>query len=163
MKKKIADIIEKLNLLPHPEGGYFKENYRSEKSISINGYEGNRNFGTAIYYLLKSENFSAFHRIKQDETWHFYQGSVLDLHIISPEGNYELVKIGNNIKNGEVPQYTVLGGYWFGASVSKPNSYSLCGCTVAPGFNFKDFEMPETSRLIQLFPEHEELIELLSQ
>jgi len=159
----MQEIIDSLQLIPHPEGGYFKETYRSKESISLDGFEGERNYSTAIYYLLKSENFSAFHRIKQDETWHFYDGSALNLHIISKEGKYHLIKIGRNLANGEVPQYTVKAGDWFGASVSKEHSFSLCGCTVAPGFDFRDFDMPEIDQLTTLFPQHLEIIKQLAK
>jgi len=164
---KIQQIVQSLGLTPHPEGGYYKETYRSAGSIKANSlgneYEGERNYSTAIYYLLSSDVFSAFHKINQDETWHFYDGSALDLHIIDKNGHYQLVKIGREIEKGEVPQFTVKGGDWFGASVSKKNSYSLCGCTVAPGFDFRDFDMPDTDMLIQKFPQHELLIKRLKR
>jgi len=162
---KIQQIVQALELAPHPEGGYYKETYRSAGSIKTSSldseYEGERNYSTAIYYLLTSDVFSAFHRIHQDETWHFYDGSALDLHIISPDGYYQLIKIGREIEKGEVPQFTVKGGDWFGASVREENSYSLCGCTVAPGFDFRDFDMPDTEEFIKKFPQHASLIKSL--
>ena len=157
----IDQIIQTFDLLPHPEGGYFKETYRSSTEVKLPEFEGKRTYGTAIYYLLKSENFSAFHRIKQDETWHFYDGSALNLHVITKEGIYQLIKIGRNVTNGEVFQFTVEAGDWFGASVSEVDSFSLCGCTVAPGFDFRDFEMPDPDELIKVFPQHEKVIRSL--
>ncbi len=159
---EITDIISKLDLKPHPEGGYYRETYRSEGSIPKEAlgenYKGDRNYATAIYYLITSQNFSAFHKITQDETWHFYDGAAMRLHIISPQGDYTELLIGNNLNRDEVPQFTVPGGYWFASEVSLPNSYSLMGCTVAPGFSFEDFIMPERKELLTLFPQHKQLI-----
>ncbi|MBX2826942.1 MAG: cupin domain-containing protein [Flavobacteriaceae bacterium] len=161
------DIIQKLDLLPHPEGGYFKETYRNPTTIPAsvlgNGYSGDRNYATSIYFLLTEGNFSAFHRIVQDEQWHFYDGDTLLLHIISPEGVYERIKIGNDVLHGEVPQYTVPGGYWFASEVIQGGNYSLVGCTVTPGFDFADFEMPPRKDLVSLFPEHKAIIEQLTR
>lgn len=163
----IEEIIEKLGLQPHPEGGYFKETYRSEGKIDKNClpiiYGDTRNYSTCIYFLLTSENFSAFHRIKQDEIWHFYDGSPIILHIISEKGNYSKVVIGREITKGQVPQFVVPGGCWFAAEVSLQNSYSLVGCTVSPGFDFKDFELPSRQTLVDMFPEHQNIITLLTR
>ena len=108
-------IIEQLGLQPHPEGGYFKETYRSTGIISKNElgatYSGQRNYSTCIYFLLTSDSFSAFHRIKQDEIWHFYDGSALRLHMISDKGEHSMHIIGKNLSQGEVPQFVVPGGY----------------------------------------------------
>lgn len=158
-------LIEHFELLPHPEGGYFKEVYRSTEVIPNtvlgNEFEGDRNVATGIYFLLSSEHHSAFHKIKQDETWHFYKGSGLLLHIISSEGRYSLVKIGNNFDRGEIPQYVVSAGNWFAAEVSQENTYAFVGCTVAPGFDFRDFTMPAHTELVNLFPEHQAIIKRL--
>lgn len=159
-------IIKELGLLEHPEGGYFKETYRSKGSISNatlgENYQGDRNYSTCIYFLLTSEKFSAFHKINQDEIWHFYKGSPLLLHIISKEGNYSSIKIGNDFEKGEVPQYVVKGGDWFAAEVISNNAYTLVGCTVAPGFDFADFVLPERKELTALFPQHQEIITKLT-
>ncbi len=163
----IESIIGHLELQPHPEGGYFKETYRSNGSIPSdvlgNTYSGPRNHATSIYFLLTQGNFSAFHRIVQDEQWHFYDGATLWLHTISPEGEYKKIAIGNNLAEGEVPQFTVPGGYWFGAEVKEGGAFSLLGCTVAPGFDFDDFEMPPRDTLLQLFPQHETIIHKLTR
>ncbi len=160
------EIIELLDLQEHPEGGYFKETYRSEEIIpnSILGtsYEGERNVSTGIYFLLTSEKFSAFHKINQDEMWHFYKGSPLKLHMISEDGNYSFVIIGNDLIRGELPQYTVKGGDWFAAEVLLENSYSFVGCTVAPGFDFRDFALPTSKELIDIFPQHQKIIQNLT-
>ncbi len=164
---KIQLIIEKLGLQAHPEGGYFKETYRSEGTIPKaelpDGYSGDRNYSTSIYFLLTSWNFSAFHKILQDEQWHFYDGSYIMLHLISPHGVYSRVKIGRDLDKGEVPQYTVQGGFWFASEVVEENSFALAGCTVAPGFDFSDFTLASRDELSALFPKHKEIIERLTR
>jgi predicted cupin superfamily sugar epimerase len=158
--------IEKLNLQKHPEGGYFKEVYRADEIIPKHGlhkrYSGERNHATSIYFLITSNEFSAFHRIKSDETWHFYTGSPVTVHMIDRTGKYSAVRLGSNHKNGEVFQYTIPHGTWFAASVDEPDSFALFGCTVAPGFHYDDFELGRREELVKLFPEHEETIRKLT-
>ncbi|WP_190811649.1 cupin domain-containing protein [Flagellimonas sp. S3867] len=160
-------LIEKFDLSPHPEGGYFKETYRSAEEIEEtalpNDYKGSRNHSTCIYFLLTSDTFSAFHKISQDEIWHFYSGSPLKLYLISDNGAYSEYIIGNDFSNGQVAQFVVPGGYWFAAKTIKPNSYSFVGCTVAPGFDFADFVLPERQELIDKFPQHEDIITRLTR
>ncbi len=160
-------IIDRLQLAPHPEGGYFKETYRSAEIIAkdslSSNYNGARNCCTCIYFLLTPNTFSAFHRINQDEAWHFYDGSPIDLHCISPKGVHEQIIIGRDIANGQVPQYVVPGGYWFASRVLNNDGWALCGCTVSPGFDFADFKLAERSNLVHLFPEHEAIISALTR
>ena len=160
--KKLEQIIKHLNLKPHPEGGFFKETYRSDGFIVTNNldssYVDSRNYSTCIYFLLTSDTFSAFHRIKQDEIWHFYDGSPIVLHSISEDGKYEERLIGQDFDSGQVPQLVVNGGDWFAAKILDKNSYALVGCTVAPGFDFKDFELAPRQELIKKFPQYKELI-----
>ena len=156
------DIIAHLDLQPHPEGGHFKETYRSQSSMELDDYQGKRNYSTAIYYLVSSGVISAFHKIKQDEMWHFYTGSTLELHIISKQGSYKTVLIGNRFELGEVPQYVIKGGAYFAARVVPSGTYSLVGCTVSPGFDFKDFIMPSRKVLLEQFPMHARIITELS-
>ena len=161
---KIEQLISTLKLLPHPEGGFFKETYRSNLEIRIGEpYSGKRNISTCIYFLLTSDVFSAFHRIHQDEIWHFYDGSPLLLHIISPKGEYSCVKIGRKINNGEIPQFVVPAGCWFAANVLNYEDFTLLGCTVSPGFDFSDFELANRLSLIQQFPEHKDIITKLTR
>jgi uncharacterized protein len=166
-QNSVEKIISYLELKPHPEGGYFKETYRSEGEINQNSlnpeYNGKRNYSTCIYFLLTSDSFSALHRIKQDEIWHFYDGSPIKLHVISESGTHTEYIIGNDIANGQVPQLVVPGRHWFGAEVLNKNGYSLVGCTVSPGFNFEDFELPTRKELISLFPKHAEIITKLTK
>ena len=164
-KERIAELIETLDLSPHPEGGYFKETYRSEGWIKAlpPEYSAARNYSTCIYFLLTSEMFSAFHRIHQDEAWHFYEGSSIALHTISPDGQHQEHHIGMDLKKGERPQLMVPGGHWFASKVIDPDSYALVGCTVAPGFDFADFELAKRAALSKQFPQHSELIEAFSR
>ena len=159
--------IELLQLEKHPEGGYYREVYRSSESIAKEHlpkrFNGNRSFSTAIYYVLKGSDFSAFHRIKQDELFHFYDGSPLTIHVIDSSGNYSSIRQGRSTKSGEVPQATVKAGWIFGACVNDLNSYSLVGTTVAPGFDFEDFELLSRDHLIDLFPQHHKIIEKLTR
>lgn len=156
MKKDATYWIEKLNLNKHPEGGYFKETYRSTQKLSISS-DTERNASTAIYFLLSSDDFSAFHRLSSDEIWHFYEGNAVDIFIISPEGILQTTRVGQNLEKGEVFQAVIPAHHWFAAQVVN-EGYVLVGCTVAPGFEFEDFELAERAKLIQLFPQHEKLI-----
>lgn len=159
---RIKEIINQLELLPHPEGGYYKETYRSEGNInsdSLNeNYTGKRSYSTCIYFLLTSVDFSAFHKIAQDEIWHFHEGSSITLHTISEKGIHQEHQIGTDFSKGHKPQLVVDGNHWFAASVSEENSYALVSCTVSPGFDFSDFILPSRSELIQKFPEHKKLV-----
>lgn len=167
MNQEAQQLIDKLKLEAHPEGGYFRETYRSSEVIPQQvlgqGFDGDRNACTGIYFLLTSETFSAFHRINQDEMWHFYKGSPLLLHTISPEGKYTCTEIGTDVLNGAVPQAVVPAGTWFGATVKEQNSYCLVGCTVSPGFDFRDFELAKSNSLSNLFPEHQSIIDSLTR
>jgi predicted cupin superfamily sugar epimerase len=155
--------IEKLDLEIHPEGGFFKEMYRSEETIPHEAlpirFSGKRSFSTSIYYLLKNRNISLFHRIKQDEIWHFYEGTALTIHCISEDGVYSKYVLGRSIEAGESFQVVVTAGCYFAAEVNNKESYSLVGCTVAPGFDYEDFEIPERIELTQIFPQHQKIIE----
>ncbi len=158
--------ISHLDMQAHPEGGYFKEAYRSNEVFD--GYRlperftGPRNFATSIYFLLKRGQVSHLHRIASDETWHFYSGGPIEIHSIHPDGNYESVCLGNNPEHGQVLQYTVPHGCWFGASLLEETDYALVGCTVSPGFSFEDFELAERGNLLKLFPNHAQVIEKLT-
>jgi uncharacterized protein len=159
------DLVRFYELQPHPEGGYYKETYRSQEIISQNSlperFNGERPFSTAIYFLLAGENFSAFHRISSDELWHFYSGVALNVYVIDATGRLETIRLGNNIANGEVFQATVPAGCWFASEASDKTGFSFVGCTVAPGFDFSDFELADKASLSKLFPQHEMLIRRL--
>ena len=155
--------IERLELQRHPEGGYFKETYRSNEVILEHAlperFKGDRALSTCIFFLLAPQEFSAFHAIQQDEIWHFYAGSSLTIHIIDQQCGHAALKLGRNIEKGESFQVIVRAGCWFAAAVNDPAEYALVGCTVAPGFDFADFEMADRNTLVGLYPAHREIIE----
>lgn len=159
--------VEKYNMQSHPEGGYFAETYRSAESIQKESlparFGGDRSYATGIYFLLESHHFSAFHRIQSDEMWHFYTGNPLNVYYIDYQGDMRVIRLGNNPDNGEVFQAVVPAGVWFGSKPSEPSGYSLVGCSVAPGFDFADFELADRKALIDEFPQHQEIIELLTR
>ena len=160
-------FISHLQLQPHPEGGFFKETYRAEETITEEAlperFSGKRNFCTSIYYLLRHGEHSLFHRIKSDECWHFYAGETLLIHIIEPAGKYYCIKLGSNIYVGETFQFVVPAMAWFAAEPAVESSYSLVGCTVAPGFDFADFEIADKTNLLGTFPQYKEVISRLSR
>lgn len=157
-----ALLIKKFNLQPHPEGGYYTETYRSHELILSDSlperFGGNRSFSTAIYFLLEKGDFSAFHKIKSDECWHFYAGNTLLIHVIDKNGNLNTTRLGNNPEDGEVFQYVVPAGCWFASEPDIAASFSFVGCTVAPGFSFEDFELADKKDLAKLYPQHKEVI-----
>ena len=158
--------IEKLQLEAHPEGGYFRQTYRSDVMIARDAlparFAGARAASTAIYFLLEGENFSAFHRLRSDEVWHFYAGDPLVVHVISPEGSYSSILLGCELEAGQVLQAVVLAGCWFASHVADWSSFAVVGCTVAPGFDFEDFKMGEREELVARYPQHRVLIEGLT-
>lgn len=157
--------IEALQLLHHPEGGWFSETYRSSESIPAKSlssrFKGPRSFCTAIYFLLERGEFSALHRIKSDEIWHFYSGSPLTVHVLTPDGRRYKLPLGPNMERGERFQAVVPAGCWFGAETA--GEYSLVGCTVSPGFDFHDFEMADREELSATFPHQIQLINRLTR
>ena len=155
--------IEKLSLIPHREGGHFKEIYRSHESANFtragDATSVTRNFSTAIYFLLRSGELNALHRIKSDEVWHFYDGSPLTVYEIDQIGNLVENILGLNTDKGERPVVVIKAGNWFCAELTEPDSYTLAGCTVSPGFDFDDFELADKSDIAKIFPRHKEFIE----
>ncbi|MCW3091267.1 MAG: cupin protein [Ferruginibacter sp.] len=158
-------LVEKFTLSRHPEGGYFKENYRSleiiPKAFLPKRFNGERSYSTAIYFLLEENDFSAFHKIKSDECWHFYAGQTLWIHVIHLNGKLEVIKLGNDLLKGELFQAVVPAECWFAAEPAPGTSYSFVGCTVAPGFDFSDLELGERTELLKQFPQHKLLISRL--
>ena len=157
MKTEISNIIEKLHLQPHPEGGYYKETYRSIDTC----LDESRNLQTAIYFLLTSDNVSHFHRIKSDEIWYFHAGSPLIVHTLTEKGHTKHL-VGNDLLAGQTPQLLVPKDTIFGSSVLEKDSYSLVSCSVAPGFDFADFELFSKEELMQDYATFEEIIDLLT-
>ena len=168
MENIIKQWVDKLQLLPHPEGGFYKENYRSTETLESgcipDRFSGNRSMSTAIYFLITAGNFSAFHRIKSDECWHFYTGDPLWVHLINDAtGDYSIIELGNDLNGTGVFQAVVPAGYWFASETKAGGVFSLVGCTVAPGFDFADFELAERNQLIAEFPEHTTIIQRLTR
>lgn len=163
----VDELIELLALAPHPEGGYFRESFRSpvrvarvDEPTAIGG--PTRAAGTAIYFLLPAGAFSAWHVVRSDEAWHHYDGAPLELHLIAPDGRYALVHLGRDFAAGERPQYVVPAG-WLQAARPATPSFALCGCTVSPGFEFADFAMPTRAELHRRFPHHAVIIDELTR
>ena len=154
-------FIEKLNMTPHQEGGFYKEGFVSSDNISKNrlNVEGEeaKKLWTSIYFLLRDGEVSNFHRLKSDEMWYYHSGSSLTIYMITPEGKLITEELGLNIENGEKPQVLVPKGYIFGSAMNNPG-YALVGCMVSPGFEFKDFELFERKYLLEKYPEFEEVI-----
>ncbi len=157
-------LIRQLGLVKHPEGGYFRETYRSKEWLPAQGlprrYHGRRSMSTAIYYLLQGGDFSALHRIQSDELWHFHDGAPLEIVMLSDAGIFSKVRLGLNSAQGECPQVCVPRGVWFGAAVNGKDqrNYTLASCTVAPGFDFADFKMARRSDLLKKFPQQRRVI-----
>jgi predicted cupin superfamily sugar epimerase len=146
-------LIAALQLEPHPEGGYYRQTYRSEMRVAAPGGPERRAL-TSIFFLLHDDNFSAFHRLSSDEIWHFYRGAPVAIEIIDASGEHETRALG-----GDGPFQAVLpAGAWFGAHMVE-GGYALVGCDVAPGFDFADFEMPARAELVARHPQHAALIE----
>jgi predicted cupin superfamily sugar epimerase len=156
----VARLIELLDLRPHPEGGYFRETWRSP--LALGGLpHGSRSASTAIYFLLPAGAFSALHRVASDEVWHHYAGDPVELHVI--EGNvHRTWLLGSDLARGQQPQRVVPAGAWQ-AAVPIGARWALCGCTVAPGFDFSDFEMPSREEALGLLPDHAELVTRLTR
>lgn len=151
-----TDLIAKLDMKPHPEGGFYKETYRSEQTI-ITSTGKTRSVCTAIYYLLENKDRSAFHRIQSDELWFFHQGQPLEVVFIK-DGILHNIILGNAVNEGEVPYAKVEANTWFGSRVRSGSGYSLVSCTVAPGFDFADFELAQRDELIKEYPHLEAVI-----
>ena len=167
MSTQAQKYIEKLQLKPHPEGGYYKEIYRAGEMILSEHlpkrYKSSRNFSTSIYFLLEGNQVSNFHKLKSDEQWHFYDGSSIVIYAIDEGGNLNKILLGRNIENGESPQTIIKQNSWFAAELSDKTSFALIGCTVAPGFDFSDFELGKSNDLIEAFPQYSELIDKLTK
>ncbi len=156
-------LVAQFGMQPHPEGGYYKETYRSSESVAATAlpdrFHGSRDFSTAIYFLLEQGNFSAFHRIKSDECWHFYAGQALEVYIIHQDGRLEIIELGHDIANGHTFQHVVPANCWFASRPASTANFCFVGCTVSPGFDFADFELATASELMALYPQHKVIIQ----
>ncbi|MGI8385983.1 cupin domain-containing protein [Robertmurraya sp. P23] len=159
MEKKTADYwINQLDLEPHAEGGYFKQSFRSSEKLA----NQSRVLYTSIYFLLREGEVSHFHRLQSDELWYFHAGQSLSIHMIHENGEYEEVRLGLDIEEGEVPQIAVPKNTIFGSSVLTIGGFALVGCMVSPGFEYQDFELFTQKQLLQDYPQHEAIIKKLA-
>ena len=156
MNKDAARLIKRLGLEKHPEGGYFKQTYTADTIVNVAGYDGPRHISTGIYYMLVADQFSAFHRIRSDELWHHYTGGSLTLYAID-NGKLSEIKMGKS--RGEAPQVAIKANTWFAASLNDKKSYCLLGCTVSPGFDYRDWELGRRNELVKMYPQHTTLID----
>lgn len=167
MTKDAAYWIEKLKLEAHPEGGYYRQTYRAELILTKDSlprqFTRARAASTAIYFLLEGDIFSAFHRLRSDELWHFYAGSTLVVHVIDEQGRYSEILLGSDPEAGEAFQAVVKAGCWFASRMRDGKGFALVGCTVAPGFDFADFEMAKREELSRTYPKYREVIERLTR
>ncbi|MBK9440781.1 MAG: cupin domain-containing protein [Comamonadaceae bacterium] len=158
--------IETLCLQIHPEGGFFRETYRSDGRMTVAGTANDpvqRNICTCIYFLMEKGNFSAFHQLKSDEMWHFYAGQALEVLELKASGELLCTRLGPDILNGDLHQYVVPANTWFASRVAAGGDFSLVGCTVAPGFDFADFKLADRSDLLARFPQHAPAIVALTR
>jgi uncharacterized protein len=158
------EVIERLGLLAHPEGGFYTETFRAEPLPFELPQRGGRSASTAIYFLLRAQEFSALHVVASDEVWHHYLGDTLELHCFDRGGSHRAVRLGSALEHGERPQHVVQSGELQAARVvAGPHGFALCGCTVAPGFDFADFRMPPRAELLAQLPLHAELVTALTR
>ncbi|APR00311.1 cupin domain-containing protein [Clostridium botulinum] len=158
-------FIEKLDMIAHPEGGYYKESFISAENITDSDsttFEDKRILWTSIYFLLRNGEVSNFHRLKSDEMWYYHSGSPLTIYMITPKGELITEQLGLDIEKGEKPQVLVPKNYIFGSAMNN-KGYALVGCMVSPGFEFRDFELFERDTLLNLYPKYKETIEKLTR
>lgn len=163
MNRNSNHWIKKLRLKKHPEGGFYREIFRSPESIRSGclprRFKERRSLAASILFLLPGNQISALHRLKADEIWHFFAGSPLTLHVLTPAGQYRTIRLGPESHF----QSVVPHGCWFGATVSQASSFALVGCTTAPGFDFQDFELASRQRLLSRYPRHRRIIRKLTR
>ncbi len=161
------EVIRILDLKPLPvEGGFYREMYRS--SLILPGtclgglVSGSRSAGTAIYYLLTPETFSALHRLRGDEVFHFYLGDPVDMLQLSPDGAGKRIVLGTDLQVGQQPQVVVPGGVWQGSRLQPGGRFALLGTTMAPGFQLDDFEAGQREQLQAQYPDSAAWIDQLT-
>ncbi|HNQ42909.1 MAG TPA: cupin domain-containing protein [Candidatus Cloacimonadota bacterium] len=157
------NVIERLNLLPHPEGGYYRRNWQSLMLAETRDANGklihpSRSVGSSILYLLPSHEVCAWHRIACDEMWHYYYGSPLIMHLLNNVAGLVEIELGVDLEAKQLPQMIIPRGTWFAAETLYEDSYSYCGCTLWPSFSYADFELAEEHKLLDEFPQYSELI-----
>jgi len=157
-------IIEKLGLEPHPERGYYRETYRASAEVDSPRHSGRRAASTAIYFLITAEQPATFlHRLISEEVFHLYDGGPLEILRLFPDGTWDVAVLGMDLDAGERPQIVVPAGAWFGTELRPGASHCLVGCTVAPGFEFADFELAQGPELEARYPAASDRIRRLSR
>jgi len=157
-------LISHLQLKPHPEGGFYAETFRSTLPVDSVEHQATRSASTAIYFLLRRQDISAFHRVRSDEVWHHYLGDPLELFLIDEQGALRVERLGTDFANGQRPQALAARNVLQAARVmAGSHGFTLCGCTVAPGFDFADFELPARAELSARFPAHQALFSELAR
>ncbi len=157
-------IVECLGLQPHPERGYFRETYRASSSVAAGTHDGTRAASTAIYFLITAREPATYlHRLKSDEVFHLYDGGPLEILRLFPDGRSDVARLGMNLQAGERPQIVVPAGTWFGTELASGAPHCLVGCTVAPGFEFADFELAQGPELETLYPDAADRIRRMSR
>lgn len=162
MKIPPSQWIERLNLAPHPEGGFYREIYRSSFKCKLEAsHDAERSLATCIYYLLPTGSFSAFHKLSSEETWSYIDGGAISIHIIDTDGRYRCRSLGVDVSGESDPVITIEPNCWFAAEPTR-HADSLAACFVAPGFDFSDFTMARREELLRLCPSRQELISRLT-
>lgn len=166
--RNYSDLIDKLNLIPHPEGGYYRRNWQSLLSADIKDSSARtlftgRTIGSSILYLLPSIEVSTWHRTSCDEMWHHYSGSPLVLYSLNAQKSLSQQILGSDIDAGQLPQIIMHRGNWFAAETVEPDSYTLCGCTLWPAFTYSDFELADIAKLIDEYPQYKAEIEHIAK
>lgn len=165
-QRQINLLVNKYSLVPHPEGGYYKQTFKSKDNIvppARFGENEELSAGTAIFFLLSGEDFSAWHKLNMAETWHYYGGGDLKLYIIEPNRKLTTVTLGNPLSDNTIPQYTIEPNKYFSAELSDKEDYCFVGCTVSPGFEFRHFELANRNAFSKQYPEHSDLIKRLTR
>ncbi len=156
MKSRADALVQELGLAPHPEGGFYRELYRSRRMVRTDDGRSERWAATTIYYLLRGNDVNRWHRVASDEIWHWYEGAPMELHLLDVQLSRQKVELLGPVDADRAPVRAVPAGNW--QAVRCTGEYTLAGCTVAPGFEFSDFRLmrdaPETAaRLKQAFPD----------
>src|SRR5436190_20262486 len=156
---RVQELIDRLGLGPHPERGFYAETHRAAERVRSPSHAGDRSASTAIYFLVSaSEPHTFLHRLASDEVFHLYEGGPLDVLRLMPDGSSDVARLGLDVRRGERPQLVLERGTWFGTELCPGASHCLIGCTVAPGFEFEDFELADAAELIRRYPAQRERI-----
>ena len=162
--KLFNELVDRLNMIPHPEGGYYRRNWQSLLSGDLKDSTQKivfpaKTIGSSILYLLPSIEVSAWHRVACDEMWHHYSGSPLKIYMLSSQKGFEETVLGSDVLSGQNPQVIIHRNTWFAAETVEDHTWALCGCTLWPAFTYTDFEMADVAKLIDEFPAYREQIE----